>query len=144
MFIPDPNFFPSRIQQQQKRGGEKVCGLALFCCYKCHKIFIIKLFEHRGKDLRQLTKNLRFLTQKIYCQTLRNMGYILDPEKVIRDPGSGSRCQKALDTGSRTLLRSVQYGIYSALSSYYYIKGIAFRLRLQLSLSYFCPAFQNL
>jgi hypothetical protein len=45
MFIPDPDFYPSRIpdlgsrmqKQQQKRGVKKNCCQTLFCSHKFHK-----------------------------------------------------------------------------------------------------------
>jgi len=46
MFIPDPNYYPSRIQKQQLKRVVKKNKLSyLFCSYKFHKIvnyFILK------------------------------------------------------------------------------------------------------
>ncbi len=43
--IPDPDFFPtriadlgSRVQQQEKTGGEKISSLTFFCSNEFHKI----------------------------------------------------------------------------------------------------------
>jgi hypothetical protein len=42
-FIPDPDFLPSRIQQQQKE-GKKCVVLTLFCSHKFAKLEIILVF----------------------------------------------------------------------------------------------------
>jgi hypothetical protein len=52
MFIPDPDFYPSRIQkQEQKRGIEKNLVSYLFCSHKFHKIENYFIFEMLKKKI---------------------------------------------------------------------------------------------
>ncbi len=85
--IPDPDFYPSRIQkQQQKRGVKKKLSSYLFLQpQKFHKIENYFIFEMLKKNnLGQFSKNYRTFYPKICHQALKNMGL----GSGIRDPGS--------------------------------------------------------
>ncbi len=74
MFIPDPDFYPPRIQQQHqnKEGEKQIFCPTIFCSHKCHI-------------------------------SINNMGLgseIRDPKKTY----PGSRVKKAPDPGSWTLI----------------------------------------
>jgi hypothetical protein len=115
MFIPDPDFYPSRIpdlgsriqKQQQKREVKKISRHTFLCSHKFHKIVKYFSFEVlKNKNLGQFSKNYRTFYQK-YCQKAhKNMvlgSGIRDPrsgilKKPIPDPGS--RGQKAPNPGS--------------------------------------------
>jgi hypothetical protein len=86
MFIPDPDFLPSRIliffhpgriQQEQKRGVENfLC--CIFCIYKIVNYFI---FEKVQTNLSKLTKNFSIFNSKKIVTKLS--------EIWVWDPGSG-------------------------------------------------------
>ncbi len=58
--IPDPDFYPSRIQnQQQKRGAKKnLLSYFFFCSHKFHKIENYFVFEMLKKKFGQIFKQL--------------------------------------------------------------------------------------
>ncbi len=59
MFIPDPDFYPSRIQkQQQKRGVKKICCHTFLCNQKFHKIENYYSFEVLKKKIGPIFKEL--------------------------------------------------------------------------------------
>jgi hypothetical protein len=57
MFIPDPDFYPSRIKTKE-RGGKNLLSY-LFCSHKYHKIENYFIFELMKKKLGPFTKNYR-------------------------------------------------------------------------------------
>ncbi len=62
MFIPDPDFYPSRIQkQQQERGVKKICCYTFLCSHKFHKIDNYFSFEMLKK---QIWANFQRITGK--------------------------------------------------------------------------------
>jgi hypothetical protein len=91
MFIPDPDFYPSRIQkQQQKRGVKKICCHNFFCSQKFHKIANYFSFEVlRKKIWANFQRIIELFTQKIVTKLTKI--WIWDPGvKKAPDPGSGS------------------------------------------------------
>jgi hypothetical protein len=82
MLIPDPDFLPSWIHQQQKGGG----GIFLLCYLFCGHNF--------DKILRQFTKSYPILFQK-YGLRIRHPGSVII---FISDPGSGSRGKKSTES----------------------------------------------
>jgi hypothetical protein len=90
MFIPDPDFCPSRSRvqkQQQKRGVGKKLVLP-FCGHKYHKIENCLNFELVKKKIwANLQRISELSTQKIVTKLSTNMGL----GSGIRDPGSGKK-----------------------------------------------------
>jgi hypothetical protein len=73
MFIPDPDFYPSRIpnlgsriqNQQQKRGVKRICHF-FFCSHKYHKIENYLIFEMLKKKIRASSQRIiELFTPKI-------------------------------------------------------------------------------
>jgi hypothetical protein len=87
--IPDPNFFPSRIQtQQQKREVKKNVCHTFFCSHKFHKIENYFSFEVLKKKIwANFQRIIELFTQKIVTKLSKI--WLWDP---------GSRGQKG--TGS--------------------------------------------
>jgi hypothetical protein len=58
MFIPDPDFYPSRIpdlgywsqKQQQKKGVKKKLVVIFLCCHKFYKVENYFSFNNRAAD----------------------------------------------------------------------------------------------
>jgi hypothetical protein len=93
MFIPDPNFHPSRIQkQQQKRGVKKILCHTFLCSHKFHKIVHYFSFEVLKKKIwANFQRIIELFTQKIV--TKLSKVWVWDPgseirKKSIPDPGS--------------------------------------------------------
>ncbi len=88
MFIPDPDFYPSRIRSKssnKREGLEEICCHIFFCRHNNHKIdnyFIFELVQK--KNLGQFTKN-NFLPQKLLTSSQKYCFGIRDPEKPIPD-----------------------------------------------------------
>ncbi len=110
MFIPDRDFYPSRIpdlgsriqKQQLMRGVKKIFCHTCFCSQKFHKIENYFIFEMLKKKISkgQFSKNYELFTQKIV--TLFSKIWVWDPRSGIRKkpiPDPGSSGQKG--TGSR-------------------------------------------
>jgi hypothetical protein len=47
MFVPDPDFCPSRIQKQQQERGEKMVVLPFFVATKLNNYFIFELVKKK-------------------------------------------------------------------------------------------------
>jgi hypothetical protein len=83
MFIPDPDFYPSRITDSRtapKEEGEKLFGYTIFCSHKKHKI--VNNFEQVKNIV--LTKTLRIIV-------LFTQKFVIKLSKIwvwARDPGS--------------------------------------------------------
>jgi hypothetical protein len=78
MFIPDPDFYPSRISDpgsnnKNKRGGRKIIFVAFFCSHQVPKIGNYFIFEQVSG------------TERIFSQLTKLQIYWLG----IRDPRSG-------------------------------------------------------
>jgi hypothetical protein len=84
--IPDPDFYPSRIQkQQQKRGIKKNFCHNFLCSLKFHKIPNYFSFEVLNKKIwANFQRIIELFTQKIVTK-LSKIG-IWDPGSEIRDP----------------------------------------------------------
>jgi hypothetical protein len=116
MFIPDPEFYPSRIpdpgsrtqKHQEKRGVKKNLLSYLFCSHKFHKIENYFIFEMLKKNfLAGFQDFLEFVTQK--CVTNLSKIWVSDPrsgtwKKPIPDPGPGVKKAPDPGSGSATLL----------------------------------------
>jgi hypothetical protein len=83
--IPDPDFYPSRIQkQQQKRGVKKNCCHNLLCSHKFHKIANYFSFEVPKKKIwANFQRILELFTQKIVNKLSKI--WVWDPGSEIRD-----------------------------------------------------------
>ncbi len=119
MFIPDPDFYPSRIpdpwsriqKQQQKRGVKKISCHTFLCSHKFHKIENYFSFEVlKKKILANFQRIIELFTLKIVTKLSKiwvwdpgsgkNLFRIPDPGvKKAPDPG----VKKAPDPGSATL-----------------------------------------
>jgi hypothetical protein len=116
--IPDPDFYPSRIQdlgsriqnQEQKRGVNKNL-LYLFCGHKFHKMVNYFIFEMLKKKIANFQRIIELFTQKFVTKL---------PKIWVWDPGSGKNLFRIPDpgvkrapdpgSGSATLLsRRVRY-----------------------------------
>jgi hypothetical protein len=105
MFIPDPDFYPSRIQkQQQKRGVEKNFLPYFFGGHKFNKIEYYFIFQKlKKKNWAKFQRIIEVFTQKIF--TMLSSIWVWDLGSGIRKkpiPDPGSRGQKAPDPGSRS------------------------------------------
>ncbi len=106
MFIPYPDFFPSRIQkQQQKRGVKKICCLTFFCNHKNHKIENYINFELVKKKFWANSQRItELLPKKLSLSCKKYVFRIRDPEKnLFRIPDPGPGVQKAPVPVSGTL-----------------------------------------
>jgi hypothetical protein len=92
VYLPDPEFYPSRIRKQQQKRGVKKISSHLFLLPQISqnwKLFLFlawwrKIFEPMNKEL------WNFLPQKIVIKLSKNGFGIRDPEKNlfrIPDPG---------------------------------------------------------
>jgi hypothetical protein len=79
MFIPDPDFCPSRIQElQQKRGVKK--NMFSYCSHKYNKIENYFIFELMTKKIwANLQKIIGLFTQKFVIKLSKIKGRIRDP-----------------------------------------------------------------
>jgi hypothetical protein len=100
MFIPDPDFCPSRISDpgyknsKQKRGVKKNCCPTFSCSHKYNKIENYFNFELVKKKIwANLQRIVELSTQKIW-------GW---------DPGSGVKNKPDPGSGSATLMYSIRY-----------------------------------
>jgi hypothetical protein len=92
MFIPDPDFYPSRIQkQQQKREVKKINCHTFLCSHKFHKIVNYFSFEVLKKKIwANFQRIIELFTKKIVKKFLKIWSW--DPRSGIRkkpipDPG---------------------------------------------------------
>jgi hypothetical protein len=136
MFIPDPDFYPSRISDPgsripdpktaTKKRGEQIFCQPFFCSHKFHKIVNYFIFEMLKKKLGQFSKNYRTSYSKNCHQALKNMGLgpeIRDPEKkTIRIPDPGVK--KAPDPHHWVFLMFFFYLLsLSRLYSFWHIRA---------------------
>ncbi len=107
IFIPDPDFYPSRIQkQQQKRGVKKNFCHNFLCSHKFHKIAYYFSFEVlKKKNWANFQRIIELFTQKIFKKLSKI--WVWDPRSGIRKkptPDPGSRGHPG--SGSATLISS--------------------------------------
>ncbi len=115
MFIPDHDFYPSRIpdlgsriqkQIKKREGWKKICCHTFLCSHKFHKIVNYFSFEVLKKKIWANFQRIRELfTQKIVTKLSKI--WVWDPgsdvrKKPIPDPG----VKKAPDPGSRIWIRN--------------------------------------
>ncbi len=104
MFIPDPDFYPSRIPDPRipdpktattERGEKNFCCHIFLCSQNFHKIVNFLVLKCWRKKLGQFSKNYRTFYQKNGQKALKNMvlGF------GIRDPGSGKNLFRIPDPG---------------------------------------------
>jgi hypothetical protein len=111
MFIPDPDFYPSRIpifthpgsrisdpgskNSNKREGRKKICCHNFLCSHKLHKIANYFSFEVvKKKFWANFQRIIELFTQKIVTKLSKI--WIWDPGSEIRDPEktySGSRIQ---------------------------------------------------
>jgi hypothetical protein len=97
MFIPDPDFYPSRIpdfgsriqKQQQKRGVKKICCYTFLCSHKFHKTENYFSFEVLKKKIwANFQRIIELFTKEIVTKLSKI--WVWDPGvKKAPDPGSG-------------------------------------------------------
>ncbi len=131
MFIPDPDFYPSRIPDPKsatKERGKKICCHTFLCSHKFHKIEYYFSFELLKKIIWAIFQRIIALfTQKIVTKLSKI--WVWDPRSGIRKkpiPHPGSRGQKG--TGSRIQIRNTDY--YSIL--YYLRWALRIWIRVQV------------
>jgi hypothetical protein len=127
MFIPDPDFYPSRIsdpgsKNSNKRAGwKKICCHTFLCSHKFHKIENYFSFEVlKKKILANFQRIIELFTPKIVTKLSKI--WVWDPRSGIRkkpipDPGA----KKALDPGSQIRIRNTgleYFNIYRAASAW--------------------------
>ncbi len=97
MFIPDPDFYPSRIQQQeQKKSGKFFCP-TIFCSHKYHKSVNNFIFE-------QVKQSFFYSYTVPFPQK-----FVIKLSKIwIGDPGSRIQGLKGTGSGFATLLCGIQ------------------------------------
>ena len=116
MFIPDPDFYPSRIpdlgsrisdpgsriqKQVEKREVKKIFCQTFFCSHKFHKIVNYFSFEVLKKKIwANFQRIIELFTKKIVKKLFKIWSW--DQGSGIRDPGP--RGQKG--TGSRIRIRN--------------------------------------
>ncbi len=129
--MPDPDFYPSRIQkQQQKRGVKKISCHIFFCSHKIHKIENYLIFERVKKKIwPNLQRIIESFSQKSVIK-LSKIGYgfgIREPKSESRDPRSGmdpektcsgSRIQGQKGTGSQIWFRNTGYRVSQKIKKF--------------------------
>jgi hypothetical protein len=104
MFIPDSDFYPSRIPDlktaTKERGEKKICCHNFLCSHKFHKIANYFSFEMLKKKIwASFQRIIELFTQKIVTKLSKI--WILDPgsgKNLFRIPDPGVK--KAPDPGS--------------------------------------------
>jgi hypothetical protein len=117
-----------------------VCGLALFCCYKFHKILIIKFFEHVEEKIRV---NLQIIKVFFYPKP-KNL--LSSSKKYRLDPGSGKNFSgiQDLDPGVKKHLNPDPQHCYVLHSRYLSCKVFIQRgLQLGCAQSSISPIFDR-
>ncbi len=91
--IPDPDFYPSRIQKQQQKRGvkKKFVVITFYVATNLTKLQIILFLKCWRQKIEPIFKKLyNFLPKKLSLSSQKYGFGIRDPEKPIPDPGSGS------------------------------------------------------
>jgi hypothetical protein len=103
MFIPDPDFYPSRIPDPKtatKERGEKKFLSYFLCSYKFHKTEYYLIFEMLKKKIwANFQRTIEVFTQNIFTKLSKI--WVWDPGSEIRDPRSGIRDPEKTYSGSR-------------------------------------------
>jgi hypothetical protein len=109
MLIPDPDFYPFRIQKQQqkKERWKKLVVLPFLRPQISHSLKLFYFGNAEEKNLAQFSKNYRTFYSKIVTKLSKI--WVCDPKSNIlvpEKPYPGSRGEKAPDpgSGSATLL----------------------------------------
>ncbi len=117
MFIPDPDFFPSRIPDPKtatkERGDNKFVVIPFFCSHKFHKIehyFIFEMLMIKiGANFQRI---IDFFTRKIVVEISKicvwDPGSEIQKEKTYsgsRIPDSGVKNTPDPGSGSETLIK---------------------------------------
>ncbi len=112
MFIPDPDFYPSRIPDPKTatKGVKKFFCQTILCSHKkFHKTEYYFIFEMLKKKIwPNFPRIIEVFTQKFVTKPSKI--WVWDPGSEIRDPEktySGSRSQKG--TGSRIRIRNTAF-----------------------------------
>jgi hypothetical protein len=84
VFIPDPDFYPSRIQkQQQKRGVKKIVVITFFVSINFTNLKIILILKMLKKKFGLIFKYYRTFYPKKLSLSSKKYGFgIRDPEKT--------------------------------------------------------------
>jgi hypothetical protein len=125
MFIPDPDFYPSRIpdpgspripdlgsriqKQQQKRGVKKICCHTFFVATNFTKQKIILFLNAEEQILASFQKIIELFTPKIVTKLSKYGFGIRDPgsgKNLFRIPDPGPGVKKAPDPGYRIRIRN--------------------------------------
>ncbi len=121
MFIPDPDFYPSRIpdpgsritdpgskNSNKREGWKKICCHTFLCSHKFHKIVNYFSFEvFKKKIWANFQRIIELFNQKIVSKLTKIWVWDRDPRSGIRKkpiPDPGSRGQKGI--GSRIRIRN--------------------------------------
>ncbi len=118
MFIPDPDFYPSRIwdlgsriQKQQQKTGVKKNLLNHFCSHKFHKTQFYFIFDMLKKKIwPNFPRIIEVFTQKIVTKPSNIWGW--DPgsgKTLFRIPDSGVKKAPEPGSGSATLASRMQH-----------------------------------
>ncbi len=110
--IPDPDFYPSRIQKQlQKRGVKKISCYTFFCSHKFHKTenyFIFELLKR--KIWASFQRIIPLFTQKIVPKLSKI--WVWDPvsgKNLFRNPDPGVKKAPNPGSGSATLSVTIDF-----------------------------------
>ncbi len=94
MFIPDPDFYPSRFPDPKtatkERGEKKICCHNFLCSHKFHKIENYFSFEVLKKMCANFQRIIELSTQKILTKLSKYMGL---GSGIRKKTYSGSRIQ---------------------------------------------------
>jgi hypothetical protein len=108
MFIPDPDFYPSRISapgsknRYKTEGCKKIRCHTFFCSHKFQKILNYFIFALLKKKIwAKFQRIIELLPKKLSISSQKYEFWIRDQEKTIPDPES--RGQKGTGSGSATL-----------------------------------------
>jgi hypothetical protein len=100
MFIPDPDFYPSRISDpgsknsNKSEGWKKIVVIPFFCSHKFHKIVNYFIFEMLKKKIcANFQRILELFTQKLSLSSQKYGFGIRDPDRDPEKTYSGSRIQ---------------------------------------------------
>jgi hypothetical protein len=118
MFIPDPDFYPSRIsdlesrikKQERKRGVKKIVVIPFFVALNFTKLLITYImFEMLKKEtnLGQFQRIIELFTQKIVTKLSKYGFGVGDPGSEIRTQGVKKAPEPG--SGSATLINVYQY-----------------------------------
>jgi hypothetical protein len=109
MFIPDPDFFPSQIQEP-KTGGEKIyLSLSFFKAINEKKLEIILFLYSYIKKFEPIDKELKHFLRKKFLRSSQKY--------VLANPDQGCRGQKS--TGSRIQIHNTGVHLQTVHGCYF-------------------------